>query len=75
MRRNILTALVASVLVAACTVSSADAGKKNKRYRTYPPAPNASPSLDGRVLGRERTCGYATLQYDGLGVPYGPYCH
>ena len=35
----------------------------------------STPSLDGRVTGRSRTCGFATFQYDGLGVPYGPYCH
>jgi hypothetical protein len=34
-----------------------------------------TPSLDGRVTGRSRTCGFATFQYDGWGVPYGPYCH
>ena len=34
-----------------------------------------TPSLDGRITGRPRTCGYDTFQYDGLGVPYGPYCH
>jgi hypothetical protein len=33
------------------------------------------PSLDGRITGRTRTCWFETLQYDGLGVPYGPYCH
>jgi hypothetical protein len=32
-------------------------------------------SLDGRTLGRTRTCGFDYLQYDGLGTPYGPYCH
>jgi hypothetical protein len=37
--------------------------------------PAVPPSLDGRVLGRARTCGFETFQYDGFGVPYGPYCH
>jgi hypothetical protein len=32
-------------------------------------------SLDGRNTGRTRTCGSEVLQYDGFGVPYGPYCH
>jgi hypothetical protein len=49
--------------------------KKAKRYRPQPAVPNTSTSLDGRVLGRMRTCGFDTLQYDGFGVPYGPYCH
>ncbi len=40
-----------------------------KRYEVQ------TPSLDGRITGRPRTCGYETFQYDGLGVPYGPYCH
>ena len=34
-----------------------------------------TPSLDGRITGRTRTCWFETLQYDGFGVPYGPYCH
>jgi hypothetical protein len=34
-----------------------------------------TPSLDGRITGRPRTCGYETFQYDFDGVPYGPYCH
>ena len=29
----------------------------------------------GRITGRTRTCWFETLQYDGFGVPYGPYCH
>ena len=33
------------------------------------------PSLDGRITGRMRTCGFDLLQYDRRGVPYGPYCH
>jgi hypothetical protein len=32
-------------------------------------------SLDGKNTGRTRTCGSEVLQYDGFGVPYGPYCH
>jgi hypothetical protein len=35
----------------------------------------AGHTLDGRITGRTRTCWFETLQYDGLGVPYGPYCH
>ena len=42
-----------------------------KRYEVQ----TQTPSLDGRTLGRMRTCGFDYLQYDGLGTPYGPYCH
>jgi len=42
-----------------------------KRYELQ----TQTPSLDGRTLGRMRTCGFDYLQYDGLGTPYGPYCH
>ena len=45
------------------------APKKSRRTK------QASPSLDGRTLGRMRTCGFDYLQYDGLGTPYGPYCN
>jgi hypothetical protein len=42
-----------------------------KRYQVQ----QTPQSLDGRILGRMRTCGFDYLQYDGLGTPYGPYCH
>src|SRR5262245_51240199 len=32
-------------------------------------------SLDGRRTGQPRTCGHDFFQYDGFGVPYGPYCN
>jgi hypothetical protein len=46
--------------------------KKAETPRRRPDA--TAPSLDGRTLGRMRTCGFDYLQYDGLGTPYGPYC-
>jgi hypothetical protein len=59
-------------------VLPADAGSKKrkrpaaqKEYELQTP----TPSLDGRTVGRTRTCGFNYLQYDGLGAPYGPYCH
>jgi hypothetical protein len=78
MLRKGLVAVVASVfMVTAFAALPADArAKKKAPYR--PEAPyrsGATTSLDGRVTGRPRTCGYATFQYDGFGVPYGPYCH
>jgi hypothetical protein len=63
----------------------ADARAKKKPQYRADPAPyrtdmapyraDTAPSLDGRITGRPRTCGYPTFQYDGFGVPYGPYCH
>jgi len=53
--------------------------RSQQRHSTAPKKPRrtqqASPSLDGRTLGRMRTCGFDYLQYDGLGTPYGPYCN
>jgi hypothetical protein len=49
--------------------------KRSDAQKRYIQMQTQTPSLDGRVTGRSRTCGFATLQYDGLGVPYGPYCH
>jgi hypothetical protein len=73
---NVLTVVVTAVIICTLAVSSADAVKKGKRSRSQTTATtNASPSLDGRTLGRMRTCGFDYLQYDGLGAPTGPYCH
>ena len=77
MKKN-LVAVVAATIVAGLLVSPADARpKKQKRpdgQRRYE-VPTQTPSLDGRITGRTCTCWFETLQYDGLGVPYGPYCH
>jgi hypothetical protein len=72
-------AAVAAVAIGAVMfVLPADARAKKqkrpemqKRYEVQ----TQTPSLDGRTLGRMRTCGFDYLQYDGLGTPYGPYCH
>ena len=74
MLHKALAALAAAAIM-AFAVLPADAAKKAKRYRVETRTTTVSPSLDGRITGRSRTCGYATFQYDGLGVPYGPYCH
>jgi hypothetical protein len=49
---------------------SAQPGWAGKQQRSAQPL-----SLDGRNTGRTRTCGSDVLQYDGYGVPFGPYCH
>jgi hypothetical protein len=67
----------AAGIVAVMSVLPADAHPKKQkrpaaqRYEIQ----TQTPSLDGRTLGRMRTCGFDYLQYDGLGTPYGPYCH
>jgi hypothetical protein len=71
---------VAATIVGTMSCMPADARTKpQKRYEVRKPAPDArssqTPSLDGRITGRSRTCGFDTFQYDGFGVPYGPYCH
>jgi hypothetical protein len=69
---------VVAAIVATMFVLPADArSKKPKRYDVQKPyeVQTQTPSLDGRITGRPRTCGFATFQYDGWGVPYGPYCH
>jgi hypothetical protein len=73
-----LAADVASAIVALLFTLPADARPKKqmrapaqRRYELQ----TQTPSLDGRITGRTRPCWFETLQYDGLGVPYGPYCH
>lgn len=78
---KILAAVVVATSVLTTSSLPADARTaKQKRYHVQTPSTDGrktgqTPSLDGRVTGRPRTCGYDTFQYDGFGVPYGPYCH
>jgi hypothetical protein len=81
-RGRIAFATAAVVAVTAALSLPADARtKKKKQYRVDPTPrinttlPGRGPSLDGVVLGRDRTCGHSTFVYDGWGVPVGPYCH
>jgi len=73
------SAAVVAALVAATFWGPADARAKTKKRSTTAQTQAVQsrqvPSLDGRITGRPRTCGFATFQYDGWGVPYGPYCH
>ena len=56
-------------------VSTSRPTRAPKSKSAQPPSSGQVPSLDGRITGRMRTCGFDLLQYDRRGVPYGPYCH
>ena len=74
--RKHLAAVVAVAVAAALLTLPADARpKKPKRPDAQRQIQTQTPSLDGRITVRTRTCWFETLQYDGFGVPYGPYCH
>jgi len=60
---------VAAIVVTAVSISTA--GAKSRKGQQD----GVQPSLDGRVTGRARTCGYDYFIYDTRGVPMGPYCH
>lgn len=70
-------AVVVAVVVMITTMPADARPKKQKRTEAQKryELQTQTPSLDGRTLGRMRTCGFDYLQYDGLGTPYGPYCH
>jgi Ni/Co efflux regulator RcnB len=74
MRKALSIVLAAAVMAVPLAAPRADAAPKQKQ-----PAPrersDAAPSLDGRVLGYPRTCGYDHFQYSTSGTPVGPYCH
>jgi len=65
----VVAAATTAVMVTALSLAPADAARKQRQYRSD------VPSLDGRVTGRPRTCGFSTFLYDNRGVPMGPYCH
>src|SRR5262245_58232608 len=70
-----LVGIIAAAVIATMFVLPADARAKKPKRPAAVQTQKASPSLDGRTLGRMRTCGFDYLQYDGMGTPYGPYCH
>jgi hypothetical protein len=74
MHKALATVLAVAVMAATFAARTADAAPKQKQP---PPRErsDASPSRDGRVLGRPRTCGHDYFLYDGDGTPIGPYCH
>jgi hypothetical protein len=71
MRLGILAAILAVLLAV-----SADAAPRQRRA-AEPPARQSSEtsSLDGRVTGHPRTCGFDTFVYSPSGGTMGPYCH
>jgi hypothetical protein len=85
--RSIAAAVCATAIIATSLAMPAHAReKKDYRYdeRRYvgqsgfvrSDQGKADPlSLDGRNLGRTRTCWYDIQKYDPYGVPIGPYCH
>ena len=70
-----LMAFIAAVGMATTFALPADARAKKQKRPAATVQTQQAPSLDGRTLGRMRTCGFDYLRYDGLGTPYGPYCH
>jgi hypothetical protein len=77
--KGLAAAVAAIVALAMCSMPADARARAKKRYDVQAPrdgrVAGQPPSLDGRVTGRPRTCGFDTFQYDGFGVPYGPYCH
>src|SRR5262249_55765619 len=71
LHKKLAAVAAAAVLASALSALPADAAKKQKQYQYR----SDTPSLDGRVTGRPRTCGYDMFLYDVPGVPMGPYCH
>ena len=71
MHKGLVTLVAAAIVATTFSALPADARAKNKSQHRA----DTAPSLDGRTTGRPRTCGFDTFQYDGFGVPYGPYCH
>jgi hypothetical protein len=72
MTTRCLVAIAAAILTTMVVLPADARAKKVKRPDAQQ---QQTPSLDGRITGRPRTCGYETFQYDGEGAPRGPYCH
>jgi len=75
LRKGLLMIVAAAIILPTIGILPADAAKKGKRSRPDTAPVGSSTSLDGRTLGRTRTCGYDSIQYDGTGAARGPYCH
>ena len=83
--RSIMTAVCATAIVVTTLLMPPAQARERKAYRynndrysgqLTSGQDRADPtSLDGRVLGVTRTCGWDIQRYDPYGVPIGPYCH
>ena len=75
MRLGVIAGILAVLL--AVPAEAAPKERASQRRAAEPPAGRSSepPSLDGRVTGRERTCGFDTFVYSSSGGTAGPYCH
>ena len=67
--KSFVALAVAAIAATAVSMSPAQAKSRKGQQDVV------QPSLDGRVTGRPRTCGYDYFIYDAKGVPTGPYCH
>jgi hypothetical protein len=84
--RSITTAVCATAIVVTTLLMPPAQARERKAYRynnndrysgqlTSGQGRADPTSLDGRVLGVQRTCGWDMQRYDPYGVPIGPYCH
>jgi len=67
--KTLVALAAAAIAVTSLSLSPAYAKSKKGQQEV------AQPSLDGRVTGQPRTCGFDYFVYDVKGVPTGPYCH
>jgi hypothetical protein len=67
--------LLAAVLTVLLGVPADAAPKQRRAAEPASPRSSEPPSLDGRVTGQPRTCGYDTFVYSSSGGTVGPYCH
>jgi hypothetical protein len=75
MRLGVLAAILAALLAVPANAEPKE--RALQRRAAEPPARQSSepPSLDGRVTGHPRTCGFDTFVYSPSGGTMGPYCH
>ena len=84
--KGLAAALAGAIVVTSLSATAADAAKRKQyqyrsdaEYRYRAPAQyrygSDSTSLDGRVTGYPRTCGFDTFRRDSSIATIGPYCH
>jgi hypothetical protein len=62
-----LAAVIVGAICSRCRLMRGPRSKSAATRRRYE-LRTQTPSLDGRITGRTRTCWFETLQYDGLGA-------